>query len=109
MLKVGGHRGSLVSGIHGHHLSADSRITYVSTDGKRQIIPRVTWIDDAGKAVEFNSSDVKVSAADLANGEHRTMDCMDCHNRPSHTFALPERALDDVDGRRPHQRESCPS
>jgi hypothetical protein len=95
MLKVGGHRGSLVSGIHGHHLSADSRIRYVSTDGKRQIIPRVTWIDDAGKAVEFNSSDVKVSAADLANGEHRTMDCMDCHNRPSHTFALPERALDD--------------
>jgi len=22
------------------------------------------------------------------------MDCMDCHNRPAHTFQLPERALD---------------
>jgi ssDNA-binding Zn-finger/Zn-ribbon topoisomerase 1 len=24
----------------------------------------------------------------------REMDCMDCHNRPSHTFELPERAVD---------------
>ena len=24
------------------------------------------------------------------------MDCMDCHNRPSHTFELPERALDEA-------------
>src|SRR5208283_3488652 len=24
----------------------------------------------------------------------RTMDCIDCHNRPTHTFDVPERALD---------------
>jgi hypothetical protein len=24
----------------------------------------------------------------------REMDCMDCHNRPTHTFELPERAVD---------------
>ena len=24
----------------------------------------------------------------------RTMDCLDCHNRPSHEYQLPERALD---------------
>ena len=24
----------------------------------------------------------------------RDMDCMDCHNRPSHSFELPERAVD---------------
>ena len=22
------------------------------------------------------------------------MDCIDCHNRPTHTFQLPDRALD---------------
>ena len=22
------------------------------------------------------------------------MDCIDCHNRPTHTYELPERALD---------------
>jgi hypothetical protein len=96
MLKVGGHQGPLASGIHGHHLSDASRISYIATDGKRQIIPRVTWIDDTGKAVEFNSTDVKVTAADLEKGEHRAMDCMDCHNRPSHTFQLPDRALDEA-------------
>ena len=96
MVKVGGHRGAQVSGIHGHHLSAESRITYITTDDKRQIIPRVTVTDEAGKAVEFNSTDVKVFPLDLERGEHRTMDCMDCHNRPSHTFELPDRALDEA-------------
>src|SRR5204863_9028853 len=24
----------------------------------------------------------------------REMDCMDCHNRPSHSYELPERAMD---------------
>jgi nitrate/TMAO reductase-like tetraheme cytochrome c subunit len=96
MLRVGGHRGSLASGIHGHHLSDASRITYVATDDKRQIIPRVTWTDEAGKTVDFDSTEAKVTPADLERGEHRTMDCIDCHNRPSHTFQLPERALDEA-------------
>src|SRR5581483_4518997 len=26
----------------------------------------------------------------------RVMDCMDCHNRPSHTFQLAERAVDEA-------------
>jgi NapC/NirT cytochrome c family, N-terminal region len=95
LLKVGGRSGQLASGIHGHHLNGESRISYVSTDGKRQIIPRVTWIDDSGKSVEFVSEDVQASE-DLARGEHRTMDCIDCHNRPSHSFELPERALDEA-------------
>jgi len=31
----------------------------------------------------------------LAKGERRQMDCMDCHNRPSHQYAAtPERAID---------------
>jgi len=30
----------------------------------------------------------------LARGEHRTMDCVDCHNRPTHVFQMPESAVD---------------
>jgi hypothetical protein len=37
---------------------------------------------------------VKVTSDQLAGGEHRSMDCMDCHNRPTHIFQLPERAVD---------------
>ena len=38
-----------------------------------------------------------VSADTLAKGERRVMDCVDCHNRPSHTFASSaERAVDEA-------------
>ena len=53
------HRGSLASGIHGHHLSDASRITYVATDDKRQIIPRVTWTDEAGKTWSSFTEDAR--------------------------------------------------
>jgi hypothetical protein len=44
---------------------------------------------------------VKVTADQLAKGEHRAMDCVDCHSRPTHAFQLPERAVDQAmsDGR----------
>ncbi|MCX6551721.1 MAG: cytochrome C, partial [Acidobacteria bacterium] len=38
-----------------------------------------------------------VTQAQLDKGERRTLDCIDCHNRPSHTFAFSaERAVDDA-------------
>ena len=94
VLKVGGRNWKGATGIHGRHLDDVERISYVSTDGRRQVIPRVTWRDDEGKEVEFVSEDVKVSAEDLARAERRSMDCVDCHNRPTHVFELPERAVD---------------
>jgi NapC/NirT cytochrome c family, N-terminal region len=93
MLKIGGPRAGTVGGIHGHHLNG-GRITYIATDDKRQIIPRVTLTDTSGHVTEYTSTEVKVTDADLQRGEHRVMDCLDCHNRSGHAFALPERALD---------------
>jgi hypothetical protein len=43
---------------------------------------------------EYVSSDAEPTPAQLAAGERREMDCMDCHNRPTHNFELPDRALD---------------
>ena len=94
LLKVGGRSPSGLSGIHGRHLNEGSRISYVAIDDKRQVIPHVTYVDDDGKTVEFVSSEVKATPEQLAKGERRQMDCMDCHNRPTHTFELPERAVD---------------
>jgi len=54
----------------------------------------VTYIDAKGVKTVYNASDSKLKPDDLARAQHRTMDCMDCHNRPTHTFQLPERALD---------------
>ena len=51
-------------------------------------------LDDKGKTVEYVSTDIKVSKEQLAKSEKRVMDCIDCHNRPTHAFELPESAVD---------------
>jgi len=94
MLKVGGSNGQGVSGIHGHHLADTARIRYVSTDPLRQTIPAVYYTDHKGKTTEFLSSDAKPTKEQLDRGEHRVMDCLDCHNRPAHVAELPENAVD---------------
>jgi hypothetical protein len=91
LMRIGGQRVGGPAGIHGRHLADTERIHYVSTDGKRQVIPRVSYVDDAGKTVEYVSEDAKPGDT---GGERRAMDCMDCHNRPTHAFDLPERAVD---------------
>jgi hypothetical protein len=94
VLKIGGNRGGGGVGIHGRHLADKSRISYLTTDDRRQVIPSVTYTDDDGKRVEFVSTEVKLTPEQLAKGERREMDCIDCHNRPTHVFELPDRALD---------------
>jgi NapC/NirT cytochrome c family, N-terminal region len=94
MLKVGGSNGQGVSGIHGHHPADTARIRYVSTDPLRQTIPAVYYTDHKGKTTEFLSSDAKPTKEQLNRGEHRVMDCLDCHNRPAHVAELPENAVD---------------
>jgi len=94
LLKVGGRTWSGSVGIHGHHLADNARIRYISTDPERQTIPVVYLTDDQGKTTEFISSDAKPTKDQLDKGEHRTMDCVDCHNRPTHIFELPENAVD---------------
>jgi nitrate/TMAO reductase-like tetraheme cytochrome c subunit len=94
VMKVGGHSATGMVGIHGHHLDPGVEVTYIATDRKRQDIVQVTYRDPSGKATVFTSTDAKVTPEELARGEHRVMDCVDCHNRPTHTFQLPGEALD---------------
>jgi len=94
LLKVGGRTWQGSVGIHGHHLADDARIRYISTDFERQTIPVVYFTDEQGKTTEFISTDAKPTQQQLDKGEHRTMDCVDCHNRPTHAFDLPENAVD---------------
>ncbi|HVI10986.1 MAG TPA: NapC/NirT family cytochrome c [Candidatus Binatia bacterium] len=94
LLKVGGRSWQGSVGIHGHHLADNAKIRYISTDPERQTIPIVYYTDDSGKTTEFVSTDSKPTQQQLDKGEHRTMDCVDCHNRPTHQFDLPENAVD---------------
>ena len=87
-VKVGGVKPA--SGIHWH---IAQQIEYIATDRERQTIPYVKFTDGNGKVKEYAADGV--TKEQLAQGERRSMDCMDCHNRPAHTFdPSPERAVD---------------
>jgi hypothetical protein len=84
------------TGIH-WHVGAMNNIEYVATDDKRQVIPYVKLDDGKGKVTEYRADGV--TDQQIAAGERRTLDCVDCHNRPSHTFAVSaERAVDNAIG-----------
>lgn len=88
----GGERSGIATGIH-WHVSAANRIDYIATDDKRQVIPYVRLTDANGSVREYTVEGTRQE--DLATGEPRTMDCVDCHNRPTHPFALSaEKAVD---------------
>jgi nitrate/TMAO reductase-like tetraheme cytochrome c subunit len=90
LLKVGGRTYGHSIGIHGRHLGKEGRVVYETSDRKRSVITRVSYREDDGSQVEFVADD----GADAPVVERRTMDCMDCHNRPTHTFQMPGPALD---------------
>jgi nitrate/TMAO reductase-like tetraheme cytochrome c subunit len=94
LMRVGGQNWKGTVGIHGRHSEGGGRMEYIATDNRRQVIPQVTYTAPDGKVTVYKATDVKATAAQLAAGEHRTMDCMDCHNRPTHVFELPEAAVD---------------
>lgn len=94
-MKVGGRAWNGTVGIHGAHMAEGTIIEYIATDRKRQIIPQVIYRDASGKETIYNSTEIKATADQLAKGERRTADCVDCHNRPTHITQLPERAVND--------------
>jgi nitrate/TMAO reductase-like tetraheme cytochrome c subunit len=89
LMFIGGNR---IPGIHGAHFGPGVHIRYAAADAARQTIPWVEYRNtDTGDVQTFVSDSAPHSANDLPKFE---MQCVDCHNRPTHTFQLPERAMD---------------
>jgi hypothetical protein len=94
-LHVGGGDGrrGLAGGIH-WHMNVANEIEYVATDRERQTIPYVRMKGRDGSVREYVVAGT--TSEQLAKGERRRMDCMDCHNRPSHVIATTsERAVNE--------------
>ncbi len=91
LLKIGGSdpRQGPVGGIHWHNLPGN-KVEYVATDEARQTIPWVRVTDAQGKVTVFKTARF---TNDVSKMEIRTMDCMDCHNRPAHNYLSPEQAV----------------
>jgi hypothetical protein len=89
----GSERLGIAQGIH-WHMNVANEVEYIATDNKREVIPWVRVKDRLGVVREYVAEGV--TPDQLAKGERRRMDCMDCHNRPSHAMAVtPERAVNE--------------
>ena len=87
--------GGKKGGIH-WHVNPENKIYYVATDKKRQVIPWVLKVGKDGKEEGFVEKGSGYTAAKPPQGERRLMDCMDCHNRPSHSFRDPSKTVNEA-------------
>jgi len=79
-------------GIH-MHMVLSGRMEYVATDPYLQEIPWVRWVGAAGETHVFRADGLPAEAPP-PEGQLRTIDCMDCHNRPAHKFVPPRQSVD---------------
>jgi hypothetical protein len=82
-----------VAGIH-WHMNIGNEITYASADEQRQVIPWVRMKSRDGTVREFRLEGAPFTPEQVNDLPQRRMDCVDCHNRPSHVYVPPDRAVD---------------
>lgn len=96
LLKVGGGNSILAQrkGIH-WHMNIDNEVTYLAADSSRQVI---NWIEaknrETGRVTVYKKGNATFNMQEMKDkGLLRTMDCIDCHNRPSHIYNQPDRMV----------------
>ncbi|MBF0280188.1 MAG: NapC/NirT family cytochrome c [SAR324 cluster bacterium] len=97
LMKIGGEKSTFMkgSGIHYHMLLA-SKIEYIARDEERQEIAWVRVKRDDGSITEYNHVDDPLDEEAKKTMQVRTMDCMDCHNRPAHNFLAPMESVNNA-------------
>src|ERR1700747_3563416 len=81
-------------GIH-WHMNISNEITYIAADDKRQVIPYVHVKDLQGRVTEYMEKDSTPKPEQVQNLPKHRMDCVDCHNRPTHIYVPPDKAVDE--------------
>ncbi len=83
------------SGIH-WHISRDEQLYYYATDRKRENIVRIEQRGPDGEVHQVWQLDPMPADVEsrLAEEEPRRMDCVDCHNRPTHIYRGPVEAIE---------------
>jgi hypothetical protein len=87
LMKIGGAEGQHSSGIH-WHVDPGVSIRYRS-DETRENIYQVEYENADGTTKDFVDR-----KAPEGEGVWRRMDCVDCHNRPSHNYQPPDTEID---------------
>lgn len=89
LMKVGGVSGRTSSGIH-WHVDPDIQIRYRS-DARRMDVYDIELTRADGTRKVFVAADMPED-----RGEWRVMDCVDCHNRPTHIYRAPAEEIDQL-------------
>jgi len=94
LLKIGG--GNIeagpASGIH-WHMNIANELSYIATDTQRQVIPWIKSKRSDGSVVVYRTTENSISDSAVQTMKKRRMDCIDCHNRPTHIYNPPARSV----------------
>jgi hypothetical protein len=94
LMKIGG--GSTDQGpsygIH-WHMNIANTVTYAALDRERELIPWVRVKSKDGTTRVYRSTEIAASDEQIQKAEKRRMDCIDCHNRPTHVFNPPATSV----------------
>ncbi len=96
LIKTGGGDPSLGQageGIH-WHMNINNKVTYFATDEQRQVIPWVRIEEKSGRVTEYVVKESAPTQAQIDKAVKRRMDCIDCHNRPTHIYVPPDLSVD---------------
>ncbi|MCX6258380.1 MAG: NapC/NirT family cytochrome c [Bacteroidia bacterium] len=86
----------LNEGIH-WHINQDVKIEYMTADPTRESISWVKYTNlKTGKVTIYNDEEEPLADSLKNTLNARVMDCMDCHNRPSHKYKSPPYYVDNA-------------
>jgi len=84
----------LAEGIH-WHINPKVKIEYISKEDNREEIPWVKYTNlETGEVTVFKDTVDTMEDSQIASSATREMDCIDCHNRPSHHYSTPADFID---------------
>ena len=86
----------LSEGIH-WHINPDVSIEYISSTQDRESIPWVKYTNrKTGEVKIFQDKENTLNKKAMDSLQTRSMDCMDCHNRPSHSYKSAPAFIDNA-------------
>jgi hypothetical protein len=94
LLHIGGGNMAQLGGIHSWHIDPRKETRYIAADDKREEIVWVEVREADGSVTEYRGPGFDMTPEQVAAAPKRVMDCIDCHNRPTHIFRPPDVAID---------------
>ncbi len=80
------------TGVH-WHISPGREVRFASVDDEREEMIWVESLQPDGSMRRYNNT--RLRSGGVGSTDVRTMDCVDCHNRATHIYQEPDRAVDE--------------